>query len=339
MLRRFIFALALALLSLVPACSSGSALTELVVVVSADLPVPDLRILVVGPDGVARADTHAVSPALPLSLVLTRDHAPYGPVFVHVEGGSVISDTTTELAPGERRRLDVHLTASCLCPQCTANQTCREGTCADRHIAASDLALYSASGDVGLEPPLDTGGFDAGPTPDSGVNGPTCGCHMQPCCGTSMCNGTYTCTGGTCMDCVSTHPMLAGNTPSASTLMGVVGVGGMLSVSYRDATGVSQTQFSIMGGVTAANGTTATLPISSVSGSGSNLVFHQMGTTAPGILTFMGATVAGAFSAPAMCGAMPGVLTGASASGSTITFTACDGTSGTIILSPVQTCQ
>jgi hypothetical protein len=335
MLRPVVLALLAA--SLAPACSSSSALTELVVVVSADVPVPDLRVLVVGPDGVAHVDAHVTSPTLPLSIVLTRDRAPYGPVFVHVEGGSVLSDTTTELAPGARRRLDVHLAASCLCPQCSPTETCRAGVCADRHIAASDLTPYVASGDAGLEPPLDTGGIDAGPTPDSGVSGPTCGCHMQPCCG-STCNGTYTCTMGTCLDCVTTRPSILGMTPRSPRLTGMDGLGGMLSISYADPTmptTIAQAQFILAPGVQVTG--SADFAPSSISATGSTLVVTN--GTQTRTLSFIGATVSGGFAAPATCAGMPGVLTGATGAGPTLTFTACDGSSGTVTLSPVQTCQ
>ncbi len=151
-------------------CSSAS-VTELVVLVRADVPVPDLEITVTGPDGTVRVDEHVHAPTFPLSVVLTRDHAPYGPVTVHIAGGELQSDAITDMVQGDRRRLEMWLSESCLCVTCDANSTCREGLCEDRHVSSSLLPRWVAGADAAVAIDRDAGpDIDAAPRPDVGVD-------------------------------------------------------------------------------------------------------------------------------------------------------------------------
>ena len=151
-------------------CTSAS-VTELVVLVRADVAVPDLAITVTGPDGIVRVETIVHAPTFPLSIVLTRDRAPYGPVTVHIAGAELQSDAITDMVPGDRRRLEMWLSESCLCVTCDANSTCRGGLCEDRHVASALLPRWIAGADAAVAVAREAGpDVDAASLHDVGVD-------------------------------------------------------------------------------------------------------------------------------------------------------------------------
>lgn len=332
-----VLALALALSS-VTGCSSAAPLTELVVVVSADLPVATLRVTATSPEGTQAFDARVASPTFPLSVVMTRDHAPYGPVTIHVEGGGVISDTQTELAVGERRRLDVQLTSRCLCAACGASETCRAGSCETRTVAASTLPRWEQGSDASVARPRDAGASgDAAVTPDAGPSGTTCGCMGQPCCA-GACNATFSCRLDVCRDCVTNAPTVTGMTPAgAVALTAISGVNDTLWVSASDGTSTGQEPLVLGGGVTA-TGTAVLTQIVGVTTSGAAM-FVRGPAASMGTITLSGATLSGAFIAPSHTDGTEGEIVRAVGAGDTITLTAWDGSTGTIRLVAVEACR
>lgn len=319
-------------------CHSAEPLTELVVVVRADLPVPALRVTATGPEGTLAVDARLAAPTFPVSVVLTRDHAPYGPITVHVEGGGVVSDTQTELVAGERRRLDVQLTSTCLCASCSATETCRAGTCEARAIAASMLPRWTQGSDAAVAPARDAGTTsDASVSPDAGPSGPTCGCTGQPCCG-GTCNGTFVCRADVCRDCVTNAPTVMGMTPAtAMKLTAISAINDTLWVSSTDGTSTGQVPLTLGGGVTA-TGTAPLMQIVGITTSGAAM-FIRGTAGGMGTITFSGATVSGSFIAPSHPGGADGEIISAVASGTTITLTAWDHTTGTIRFAGVEACR
>lgn len=333
-------ALALALgLSCVAAssvgCSSGGGdLTELVVVVRADVAVPRLRVTVAGPDGVVAVDEQRLAPSLPLSLVLLRERAPFGPITVHAEGGDVVSDTVTEFSPGQRRRLDVWLSASCACTACGASQTCREGSCQDRHVAASDLPRWTPGTDAGVAAPRDAGGpIDVGPPPDGG---PPCGCSAQPCCAGS-CRGGLSCRMDVCRDCSSSSPTLTGTTGASTRLTAASATGDTMWISKSEGGSITQSPIALAGGLRA-TGTAPFVLLTGMSGTGSVITVRGP-SASTATLMLEGAAVSGSFVAPTRPDGSEGWLASATASGHTLTLTAWDGSSGTLTFTPLETCR
>jgi hypothetical protein len=324
------------LASSAPGCASSPPVTELVVLVRSDLSVDDLHVTVTGPEGMLGVDEHVRTPAFPVSLVLTRDHAPYGPITVHVQGGDVASDAITEMVPGERRRLEIWLAGDCVCVPCPGGQTCRGGRCEDRHVDPMALPLWVTGSDASLAAPHD-GGVTRDAGGDAGPPSTTCGCPGQPCC-IDRCNGNFDCRGGTCFDCHPSMPDFEGSTTTGITsVTGIVGMGSSLVVSQQNGASVEQITIQL-GGDVLASGTAMVGQVTGLSGSGSTLTVHGLAGASQDI-AFDGATVSGAFIAPSMSDGSEGHLIRLAGAGPALAVTGWNGTGAMLTFTSVEVCR
>lgn len=145
-------------------------LTELVIIVRSDLPMDHVTVRVTNPERELKVDSRVDAPAFPLTLVLLRDHAPYGPVHVEVAGygvGSVQRSATTSFVEGVRVQLEVLLESACRCHPCDTGMTCRAGACQSDAVDPALLPIFRPLPDAGATP-FDGGPRDAGTMPDAG---------------------------------------------------------------------------------------------------------------------------------------------------------------------------
>ena len=159
--------------------ASPRAISEIVLVVSSDGPLDELRVRVTGPDGDIGVDEYVPWPTFPEVAVLVRSSAPYGPVHIHLEAthlGVITRDAIVSFIAGERRRFDMVLESACRCVTCDADHTCLGGSCVDPHVSVSALASWAPGTDADLARDggsargVDAGGVDAACVPrrDSG---------------------------------------------------------------------------------------------------------------------------------------------------------------------------
>ncbi|MBX3276018.1 MAG: hypothetical protein KF729_37550 [Sandaracinaceae bacterium] len=176
-------------------CASSS--TEVVVFATTDLPVPaqldEIVIAVTSPAGetqMARAGLGGANPPLPRTLSLVHETGPLGPFAVVVTGRLAGAAVVTRHAdftfqPGQRRRLELALLASCVGVSCAADQTCAAGGCRSRVVSASELLALNGGGEA-------DGGASCGDTSSDPQNCGSCG---NVC---TVANGTAGCSGGAC---------------------------------------------------------------------------------------------------------------------------------------------
>ena len=193
--------------------SCAKPLTELVVVVRADVPdLSSVTIAVTTPAGaVAFDETETVSgpEALPLTLSLTRDRAPFGPVTVRVVGagsasGRIERTVSTSFVEGSRRRLEILLEGACGGTSCSPSETCVAGTCGAANVDPASLPVFDGTVPTvdAQAPSLDAGAPDTG-TPDAGppdAGPPDAGppdAGPRPCDG--LCAGTELCVYDQCL--------------------------------------------------------------------------------------------------------------------------------------------
>lgn len=331
-----LFLVALPSFGALAGCASAPpALTELVLVVRADLPVDQLNIRVTGPDGDTAVREQIVRPSFPVAVVMTRDHEPYAPVTIHVEGGGYAADAVTELVVGQRRRIELSLSARCECVTCAASETCQDGACTDRHVRAVDLGTWISGEDAGL--PMIR---DAGAPHDASLSdgGRPCGCHGEACCPGEACHGTLSCRAGACVQCASTDPTLTGMLPAGARYVTAISASGSsFWVSTSDGTGTTQTTFTFGDGVTA-NGTAPLSELLAVATSADSMTLSGAGGIT-GTIRFAGATLSGSFAPPARMDGMTGTITAVRGVDHTIVFTAWDGSSGVVTLAPMESCR
>jgi len=167
----------LSALVLLAACSNE--LTELVVVVDSDLPVPaGLDEVVVTVEGAspARFDAQtrlvgAGAPRLPVTLGVRPREPGSGPVTLRAVGRlgdveRVVAEVRTRFVEGERRIVRIRLDARCVEVRCDDGATCSEGMCVDATVDPSTLPRFDGTLDLGA---VDAGDSDAG-APDLGVD-------------------------------------------------------------------------------------------------------------------------------------------------------------------------
>ncbi len=317
-------------------CSSAApALTELVLVIRADLPVDQLEVRVTGPEGSTAVREHIVRPSFPIAIVMTRDHEPYAPVTIHVEGGGYAADAVTELVVGQRRRIELSLSSRCECVTCAATETCQDGACTDRRVRAVDLGTWVSGEDAGL-PTI----RDAGPPRDASLMdaGRPCGCHDDPCCAGDVCNGSLSCRSGSCLDCSESDPTLTGMLPAGALYVTAISASGSsFWVSTSDGTGTAQTTFTFGDGVTA-SGTAPLSELTAVAASADTMTLSGP-AGATGTIRFTGATLSGAFAPAPRTDGMPGTITSVRGADHTIVFTGWDGSTGVVTLTPMESCR
>ncbi len=147
-------------------------LTEVLVVIDTDLAVPaeldELRVDVIGPDGVARRSEGRLSgpDELPRTLALVHRGGALGPVSVTVTGIAAGSNVVQRRArfdfvPGETRVLRMTLLGACAATRCVGDVTCGENGCRPILVPAEELEPYS---------PDAIRRTDAGASPDGGVD-------------------------------------------------------------------------------------------------------------------------------------------------------------------------
>lgn len=336
-MRLGLLALALVLSPLaVGGCASAPpALTELVLVVRADLPVDQLNVRVTGPEGDVAVREQIVRPSFPVAVVMTRDHEPYGPVTIRVEGGGYAADAVTELVVGQRRRIELSLSSRCECVTCAASETCQDGACTDRHVRGVDLGTWVGGEDASLPAIRDAGAPHDASLSDGGM---PCGCHGDPCCAGDLCHGMLACRTGQCLTCSATDPTLSGMLPASARYVTAISASGSnFWVSSNDGTGTTQTTFTFGDGVTA-NGTAPLSELVAIATSADSMVLAGAGGTM-GTIRFVGATLSGAFTPPARTDGMPGTITSVRGMDHTIVFTAWDGSTGVVTLTPMETCR
>lgn len=137
--------------------------TQVVVVVSSDLRVPDEidRVVIEGtlPDGRtfdATAELHGANgEELPRVLTLVRRAGPPGPIALRVvgrHGRVVVVERTAQVAflPGRTRMLPVELLRMCQGVTCPPGETCGDGGCRREEVQAIELLPWP--GHEGLEP-------------------------------------------------------------------------------------------------------------------------------------------------------------------------------------------
>ncbi len=173
---------ALLALSLAAGCTAG--VTEVVVVVDTDLPVPSqldaIAVTVSEPvTQPSRAFGAVTGPAdLPRTVGVVRSGGALGPVTVRAEGlragrTVVAQEARFDFVDGQTRVLRLDLLAECASVTCGAGQTCARGGCRAVDVGPDDLLPYEEPlrrRDAGPLGGLDAGpGRDAGPAMDAGA--------------------------------------------------------------------------------------------------------------------------------------------------------------------------
>jgi hypothetical protein len=183
----------LALLAIVLLGGCSQPLTELVVVVDTDHPVPgELDTVVLSVDGPDMPEepvrVSLTSIALPVTLGLVHRGGALGPVTVTASGElggteRVRRTARTSFVSGESRVLRIDLVRACDGAACTGETTCEVGACIGIDVDPATLPLYDGTigrSDVG--PPQDVPGLDAPELPDVPVDA----CMVT---GAEACNG------------------------------------------------------------------------------------------------------------------------------------------------------
>jgi hypothetical protein len=168
-------------------------LTQIVVVVDSDLPVPDqldaLQIEVTGVKEMRPIDARLdAEHGLPRTLGIVYSGGPLGPVRVSARGshgGEMIVERMAEVFFARDRTLKLQLPLTRACrdekPECESDQTCDQGSCVAAAVAqlpmfdGNDgpfLSDAGATADAGSEPAAGSGGGGDGgrsaPKPDAG---------------------------------------------------------------------------------------------------------------------------------------------------------------------------
>jgi hypothetical protein len=151
-------------------------LTEIVVVVDSDLPVPAgldaVRVTVEGPSGIpvetSATLTGAGTARLPVTLGVRPRETGSGTVRVRAVGARAGTERVAALArtnfvEGERLLLRMVLEAACVDVRCAADETCSGGACVDARRDPATLPRFDGSLDLGV---------DLGAASDAGGDGP-----------------------------------------------------------------------------------------------------------------------------------------------------------------------
>jgi hypothetical protein len=206
-----LLAFAGATLALAAGCADS--LTEIVVVVDSDLPVPmrmdEVIVRASGPQEVPKSARAALTgpsaSILPLTVGLVPKDGRAGPVTIRASarraGADVVAtEVRTSFVQGRRLVVRLSLLSSCVtvAPTCGAGQTCRDGRCVDATVDPSTLPPFTGEvprPDMG---PPDAAAQDGAPSDGDTPDGGACTADAQ-CDDRDACNGRERCVEGRCL--------------------------------------------------------------------------------------------------------------------------------------------